>query len=406
MKFFQLYRKEFLSFFFCFCFFCLVSLGLSHLLIEHYKESFLENQAFLIHGLLEQHPELESEIVHILQDPPQDYDSEFLEKYGFTKLERLSYLEYVSSLESFTHRAIFFSFLCCFFLFLLLVLFFAYQKHHRILDINDYLFRVLQNDYQMNLKDYREDSISILKNDLLKVTNKLRNMSEISINDKKNLERTLSDISHQLRTPLTSLTIINDVLSSDHVTKSDEKKFLIQQREQLERMEWLIVTLLKMSQIDSGTIVFEEKEESVLEMINEAIKPSLIPLELKQIEYEISIDPSLKCVMDFHWMVEAFVNLIKNAMEHTQNMGHLKITASDNPMFVEIKIIDDGIGISKKDLPHIFERFYKCNTKAESIGIGLNFSKTVIEKQHGVISVSSVLGKGTTFVIRFLKMTI
>lgn len=406
MKFLELYQKEICSFFICFVLFCLVSFGLSHLLVQEYQESFLENQAFLINGIVEQHPELESEIMALLQNPNRNYDLSILEKYGFTTLARLSYLDYVGHLENFTNRTILFSFIFCFFIFLLMVLFFAYQKHRRIQDINDYLFRVLQNDYQMNLKDYREDSISSLKNDLLKVTNKLRNMSERSITDKKNLERTLSDISHQLRTPLTSLTVINDVLSSGTVSKSDEKKFLTQQREQLERMEWLIVTLLKMSQIDSGTIHFQSKEESVLKMVLEALKPSLIPLELKQIEYDVQIDAKLKCFMDYHWTVEAFVNLIKNATEHTQKGGKLKITANDNPMFVEITIEDNGGGIAKKDLPHIFERFYKCNTKAESIGIGLNLSKTIIEKQHGVISVSSVLGKGTTFTIRFLKMTI
>lgn len=406
MRFFQLYRKEFLAFLGCFFLFLLVSLGVSQKVLQKYKESFLENQAYLIQELVSSHPELELEIVEILRTPNHNYDFSFLEKYGFTNLDRLSYLDYVKKLEDTTIKILFYSFLFCFFFFFLLVCWFNYHKYRRIKDINDYLFRVLQNDYQMNLKDYREDSISSLKNDLLKVTNKLRNMSERSITDKKNLERTLSDISHQLRTPLTSLTVINDVLSSGTVSKSDEKKFLTQQREQLERMEWLIVTLLKMSQIDSGTIHFQSKEESVLKMVLEALKPSLIPLELKQIEYDVQIDAKLKCFMDYHWTVEAFVNLIKNATEHTQKGGKLKITANDNPMFVEITIEDNGGGIAKKDLPHIFERFYKCNTKAESIGIGLNLSKTIIEKQHGVISVSSVLGKGTTFTIRFLKMTI
>ena len=205
---------------------------------------------------------------------------------------------------------------------------------------------------------------------------------------------------------MTSLTIINDILGSGTVSREEEKKFLNQQREQLERMEWLIVTLLKMSQIDSGTIVFQAKEESVYQMILEALKPSLIPLELKQIHYEVLIDKNLTVQMDFHWMVEAFVNLIKNATEHTKREGHLKIIASDNPMFVEILLQDDGEGILKEDLPHIFERFYKCNTKSESIGIGLNLSKTIIEKQHGVISVHSEKGKGTTFVIHFFKVTV
>lgn len=406
MKFFQLYKREIFSFIAIFLIFGVVSVWFSRLLIWQYKKSFLENQAFLVNDLVLHHPELETEIIQILQKEERNTDLSLLEKYGFTDLERLSYLNYVSSVENFTSWALKISFGSCFFLFLVVVLYFAYQKHKRIQDINDYLFRVLQNDYKVNLKDYREDSISILKNDLLKVTNKLRNVSEKSFLDKKNLEKTLSDISHQLRTPLTSLTIINDVLSSGNVKKEEEKKFLNQQREQLERMEWLIVTLLKMSQIDSGTIVFQQKEESVKKMILEALKPSLIPLELKQIQCEIEIADHLMCSIDFHWTVEAFVNLIKNAMEHTKANGHLKITASDNPMFVEITIEDDGEGINPDDLPHIFERFYKCNTKSESIGIGLNLSKTIIEKQQGVIHVSSKKGEGATFIIHFLKVTV
>lgn len=406
MRFFQLYRKEFLAFLGCFFLFLLVSLGVSQKVLQKYKESFLENQAYLIQELVSSHPELELEIVEILRTPNHNYDFSFLEKYGFTNLDRLSYLDYVKKLEDTTIKILFYSFLFCFFFFFLLVCWFNYHKYRRIKDINDYLFRVLQNDYQMNLKDYREDSISLLKNDLLKVTNKLRSISEKSFEDKKNLERTLSDISHQLRTPLTSLTIINDILLSEKVSKCDEKKFLTQQREQLERMEWLIVTLLKMSQIDSGTIVLQSKEELVYDMILEALKPSFVLLELKQIEYEVLIDKNLMCQMDFHWTVEAFVNLIKNATEHTNQNGYLKISATDNPMFVEIILEDDGEGILKEDLPHIFERFYKSNTKSDSIGIGLNLSKTIIEKQHGSISVQSEKGKGTTFIIRFLKCTI
>ncbi len=406
MKFFQAYRKELFSFLLCFFVFLIVSFFVSNKLTQKYKESFLENQAVLMNGIMENHPELEQEMIEILNQKNYDSNLALLDRYGFTKLSRLSYLSYVKSLEDYTLRIIFLSFLFCFFFFLILVFIFSIKKNKRIRDINDYLFRVLQNDYKMNLKDYKEDSISSLKNDILKVTNKLRNVSEKSYLDKKNLERTLSDISHQLRTPLTSLHIINDVLSSGSVKKAEEKNFLIQQKEQLERMEWLIVTLLKMSQIDSGTIVFQAKEESILEIFNEALKPSLILLELKQIELNMEISSDLKCNMDFHWTVEAFVNLIKNAIEHTSSKGHLNIRASDNPMFVEMVIEDDGEGISKSDLPHIFERFYKCNTKSESIGIGLNLSKTIIEKQHGVISVSSEEGKGTTFVIRFFKVTV
>jgi len=401
-----MYRKELISFLICFLSFFLIASLISKKLLFSYKENFLQSNASIINGILEEHPELEYEIISILQDSNQDFSFEFLEKYGFSDFESLSYLPLVSRMEQNTKWSLFLAFGFCFFLFLAIVLYFYFQKQKRIQEINDYLFRVLQNDYQMNLKDYQEDSISILKNDLMKVTNKLRCVSEISVADKKNLERTLSDISHQLRTPLTSLYVINDVLSTDSIPEKEKTAFLQQQKEQLERMEWLIVTLLKMSQIDSGTIEFQRKPEFLWKIVEDALKPSLIPLELKQIHYEVDIARELVWNLDYRWTVEALVNLIKNATEHTFCGGTISITAIDNPMYVEVVVQDTGTGIKKEDLPHIFERFYKGNTKSESIGIGLNLSKTIIEKQDGTIHVESEEGEGTKFIIHFYKVTI
>lgn len=406
MKFFQLYKKELLSFLMLFVFFFLFTFVASRFLISQYKKSYFEQQVNFLNDLIENHPELEYEIMKIYKNPSQNYSTDLLKKYGYSNLSSLSYLNYVSSVEHFTNRYFVLSFFLFFVIFFGFVLFFYYQKYRRIQDIHDYLFRVLQNDYQVSLKDYQEDSISSLKSDLMKVTCKLRNISEASIEDKKNLERTLSDISHQLRTPLTSMYLVNDILSSSRVKKSESKRFLIQQREQLERMEWLIVTLLKMSQIDSGTIVFQKSEESVSDMILQALQPSLIPLELKDIHYHIQVSDDLMCICDFRWTIEALVNLIKNAMEHTPRGGNITIMASDNPLYVEIVIMDDGVGISKQDLPHIFERFYKGNTKTDSIGIGLNLSKTIVEKQNGIIRVESIVGEGTKFIIHFFKVTV
>ena len=406
MRFFEVYKKEVFSFFGCFLLFLLLSFFAYRLLFHEYKESFLKNNAFVINHLLEKHPELEHDVMEIFQKEERNYDTSLLKKYGFLENEALSYVDFVSNMEVKTRLIILISFLISFFLFLTLVFIFMFQKERRIKELHDYLFRVLKNDYEMNIRDYREDGLSSFKSDLLKVTNKLRNISEISLEDKKNLERTLSDISHQLRTPLTSLSVINDVLKNSSLNELERLKFLHQQKEQLERMEWLIVTLLKMSQIDSGTIVFQSKEELVSDVLEEALKPSLIPLELKEIDCQLEVDQNLTCFLDFHWTVEALINLIKNAMEHTQNQGVIHITATDNPLYVEIIISDNGSGISKEDIPHIFERFYKGKAKTDSIGIGLNLSKSIIEKQRGTIHVESEIGKGTTFVIHFYKCTI
>ena len=406
MKFFEVYKKEILSFFGCFLLFLGMAFWSYHFIISEYKKSFVDNNAFVLNHLVEKHPELEHDMMEIFQRDDKNYDLSILKRYGFLNEDSLNYIDFVEQLDVKTKQIVFCSFLISFVLFLLLVLFFSFQKERRIKELHEYLFRVLKNDYEMDLKDYREDGLSSFKSDLLKVTNKLRNISDNSLKDKKNLERTLSDISHQLRTPLTSLSVINDVLRNPKIKDHERIDFLNQQKEQLERMEWLIVTLLKMSQIDSGTIEFQLKEVFVQQILEEALKPSLIPLELKQIECKVSVPDQLVCNLDFHWTIEALINLIKNAMEHTPVKGMISIEASDNPMYIEIVIKDTGSGILKEDLPHIFDRFYKGKAKTDSIGIGLNLSKSIIEKQNGTIHVESEVGKGTTFIIHFFKVIV
>lgn len=405
MKFFQLYRRECLAFFLSLFCFLGATLWINHYLNFQYKTAFLKTNAAILNEIHEKYPALEYEMIDILKNISTNDNLRLLEEYGFST-ESLDSLTEVYALEKKTNMVVFLFFMGSFLVCSLFVLFFYIYRQRRILQINEYLFRVLQNDFQYDLGDYNEDAISSLKIDLMKITNKLRNASEVSFVAKKNLERTLSDISHQLRTPLTSLYIMNDALKSKNLQEKERLSFLQQQKEQLERMEWLIVTLLKMSQIDSGSIVFHKKEEVLKEVVEEALKPILIPLELKNIHCHVDIDKELTLQCDFHWTVEALVNLIKNACEHTQVDGKLSIVAHDNPMFLELVIEDNGCGIKKEDIRHIFERFYKGNTKTESIGIGLNLSKTILENQNATIHVESTEGKGTQFVIHFYKVTV
>lgn len=406
MRFFHLYKKELLSFLGCFVLFLLITFFSCSILNKFYRDSYVKNNAILIHRILEVHPELEYELMNTFHHMDENVDTSFLNKYGFLNEDALSHYEFVANMEKKTTIILVISFLICFFLFLSLVLYFYLQREKRIREINHYLFQVLQNHYEVDLKDYQEDSLSLLKIDLMKVTNKLRSAMDLSVKGQKNLERTLSDISHQLRTPLTSLNVIHDALSSNTLKEEERLSFLKQQEEQLKRMEWLIVTLLKMSQIDSGTIVFHPKKVLLEEVITEAMKPSLILMDLKNIHYEVHVDSKLSWNLDFNWTVEALGNIFKNAMEHTSEFGTVSVYSLDNPLYVEIVIEDNGVGISKEDLPHIFERFYKGKVKNDSIGIGLNLTKTIIEKQSGTIHVESELGKGTHFIIHFYKTTI
>lgn len=275
-------------------------------------------------------------------------------------------------------------------------------ERKRLKQIEIYVNNILNNKDTFDIRDYNEDYISRLKNDIYKITILLKEEKESSLKEKKDLEIILSDISHQLKTPLTSMYVINDLLLDEKLDSKKRKEILNKNKAQLERIEWLVSSLLKISRLDSGVIKIKKSNYSSLELINKALEPLLIPSEIKNQKIIIDVH-DIKIDIDFNWIREALINIIKNAIEHTPNNGTIQIIMKDNPIYVEFNIIDDGVGISDKDLPHIFERFYKVNSKSESIGIGLNMTKKIIELSGGDIRVKSELNKGTTFTIKLYK---
>ncbi len=270
------------------------------------------------------------------------------------------------------------------------------QERKRINEVNLYLSKILNNDFSLDIQDYDDDTLAALKNDIYKITNKLRYMSEYSINEKKNLEMTLSDISHQLKTPLTSMFVINTILQDD---LSDEVRldFLKKNHAQLEKIEWLVKSLLKMSQIDSGTIEFSKERVKVIDIVNRALNPNLITIELKDINLSIEVDDNFYVDCDFNWTSEAVSNIINNAVEHTPVNGAISITLRQSSHGSIISISDNGPGISLDDQVNIFKRFYKKDSKSDGIGIGMNLSKSIMNRQHGDIRVKSVVNEGSIF---------
>ena len=190
--------------------------------------------------------------------------------------------------------------------------------------------------------------------------------------------------------------------------KSDlnsEKRFeLIRELDTLiNRMDWLVTSLLKISKLDAGTVQFSNNPVNVNELINNSCNPLLIPMELKNITLIINGDNYAYFNGDMSWSVEAITNIMKNCMEYTPNGGKLTIDFSENPLYTQINISDTGIGINDKDLPHIFERFYKgSNSSQSSFGIGLNLSKKIIQKQNGAIKANNT-ADGSIFTIKFYK---
>ena len=285
-----------------------------------------------------------------------------------------------------------------------LVIFLHYTKkrYEQIEHLNDFLVRVLAGDNTPEILEQEEGELSILRNNIYKAATTLSYQNELLDNDKKQLAAAIADISHQLKTPLTSMMVMNDLLLSEE--DSDKRaEFLRTQSSQLQRMNWLIQTLLKLSKMDAGTIEFKREEATAKDLLAEAVKPFEIQFELKEISYKPAIaDMTMMC--DRNWTVEAIQNIVKNCIEHMDAGGSLSVSAEDTSIFGRIVITDTGCGIAPEDIPHIFERFYKGrNAGKDSVGIGLALTKTIIEAQRGEISVSSTEGVGTTFEIKLYK---
>ena len=287
---------------------------------------------------------------------------------------------------------------------ILLAVFFYYtqKRYSRIGEINDYLVKVLSRDDTPDILEQEEGELSILANNIYKAASTLKYQNEILSNDKKQLASAMADISHQLKTPLTSMMVMNDLLSVEEEPEK-HREFLQTQSAQLSRMNWLIQTLLKLSKLDAGTIELKREEVSAKELLAEIIKPFEIQFELRGISYkQDAADMSFAC--DKNWTVEALQNIVKNCIEHMYDGGELEITTLDTALFGQMTIRDTGCGIAGEDIPHIFERFYKGrNAGKDSVGIGLALTKAIIEDQHGEITVKSEEGVGSTFVIKLYK---
>jgi signal transduction histidine kinase len=278
------------------------------------------------------------------------------------------------------------------------------RRYSDIKELSGYLRRIYSGDYSLDIRDSVEGELSILKNEIYKVTVILSKLADQLLAEKEQLANAISDISHQLKTPLTSMTVMADVLSSEGLEPEKRKEFTKNLDTQLERMEWLLTSLLKLSKIDAGTINFKKEQVTAADLIDKALKPLLIVMELKDQKLVIEDTGKVIFLGDCNWSVEALINILKNCIEHTPEGGTILIQTEDNPIYTGIIITDNGRGITKEDLPYIFKRFYKGkNAGEESVGIGLAMAKSIIEKQNGDITVTSQPSKGTRFVIKFYK---
>lgn len=297
-----------------------------------------------------------------------------------------------------------FTFLLCV-VFIIVYLAGTYCRYKKIRNLAADVNKILHGDNEISLEEYSEGELAILHSEIYKMTVRLREQQQKLLNDKIYLADSLADISHQIRTPLTSINLLVQLLSEPDISGERRQKLSHELYGLLSRIDWLITVLLKMSKLDAGTVQFKAETVPLENLVQKACSPVLVPMELRGQLLVVNAEGNF--YGDVSWMCEAIGNIVKNCMEHTPEGGRIEINASENVLYTEITISDNGSGIAKEDLPHIFERFYKGkDSDDKSFGIGLALARMIIVGQKGTIKAENGKTKGAVFSIRMYKGTV
>lgn len=278
---------------------------------------------------------------------------------------------------------------------------FRYRREKQLAELTAYLTRLQDQLTLPDLTRCRSGQLGILESEIYKLVVLISEQWSAADYKKRQLADLLSDISHQIKTPLASITIMTDLLKNPELPEEKREEFTDKIDSQVSRITWLIRNLLTLSQLDADMLRLKKDDVSVRELLRRSCQPFEILAELKGVELRILAKEDMRMVCDEKWTEEAVSNIVKNCVEHTSSGGRVEITADQSNFSTNIRIRDNGEGIAREHLPHVFERFYKGGSRSEdSVGIGLAMSKQIIMKQNGTVSVKSEVGKGTEFHIK------
>ena len=374
---------------------------------QYKKISVITNEKIsgIIEYIIKENPAIDTKnIIQILNSNEYKDGEEELKKYGINIEEVNSIIAVQKQMKT---NIILNIILIVLFSVLYMAIIFIYlkQRDKKINQITQYINEIKNRKYDLNINENSEDELSNLKNELYKITIMLKEESEISRQDKENIKMSVEDISHQLKTPLTSIMIMLDNLKDNPNMDEDTKqKFIFEISKQVDWINWLVISILKLSRLEANVVKFSDNKINVKKFIDEIIDNLEIPIEIKNQKISIEGDEDASFIGDYKWQQEAITNIIKNAIEHNKENGKITIKYEENVLFTKITIIDEGQGIAKEDLKHIFERFYKAqNSSDNSVGIGLSLAKNIIEKNNGMINCKSEIGNGTEFIVKYMK---
>ena len=357
----------------------------------------------IISQVIEKYPDItEEEVLEILKNN-ETPESSVLEKYGYTP--DISYIKTLGE-QIETNKKQNIALVIIFGTVSLgIYLIYVITQEKKIAEINEYIKQINNKNYILKIEENDNGELSKLRNELYKTTVLLKETAEISEKEKENLSTAIADISHQLKTPLTSIRIMLDNIQDDpDMEKEVREDFLREISKQIDWISSLVVALLKIAKFDAGTIKMENNEINAKNLIDNIVSNLAILMELKNIEIITNVDDKATFIADYKWQQEALTNILKNAIEHSKHNSRIYITVENTNLFLKIIIKDEGSGIDKEDLKHIFQRFYKAKNSSEnSIGIGLPLAKAIIEQSNGYIKVETKYGEGTSFEVKYIK---
>ena len=279
------------------------------------------------------------------------------------------------------------------------------EKHKlekQIRELTDYITKVQDYAALPEMRDIAEGSLGILESEIYKVVTILREQYSLEHKQKKYMSDMMSDISHQFKTPLTAISLMTELLMGENVTVEQRMEYAAKIDSQISKMTWLIRNLLTLSQLEAGVLEMKMAPVGLREILDEIGDSLGVMAEVAQVELSVKASGEIVLTADAHWLREALSNIIKNCIEHTEPGGYVKVTASRNNISTTLVIEDNGKGIAKEHLPHIFERFYKAgNSSPNSVGIGLAMARQIISLHNGRIDAESEVGRGTRFTVVF-----
>ena len=377
------------------------------------NKKYIDQNTALVGVIIENNPEIEEEIVPIITkgniNEYYELGNNILDKYYYN--ENLNPIKNPILKDSYSNLklTIILLWILFFIVAMILILKIISPIFNNIKKLGERADEMVEGNFNSTELKFEEGDFYVFYNKFIHMGERLENALRDLKNEKINLKDIINDISHQLKTPLSALIAYNDILKNhENMDVETKSKFIEMTSEQLDRMDWLITTLLKYARIESNAVSYNKEMIPLSESIRYAIAPLKLSADNKNQNIELDINSEGYYFHDKKWIAESLSNIIKNAIEHTDINGKIKIILEETPIFISITISDNGEGIEKSELKNIFKRFYKGKNSInpKSIGIGLSLSKKIIEAHGGSITAESELGKGTIFNIILLKVIV